>query len=163
MELSQHQKGYVQPSRADELLQSALLFHQSTADETWAKVANTSWLAQYNEDGPVREGLGLAQEGIFLSDLIEQLIEEAEMSPSTQRRFPTLSKQRYVEALESIWHLLSALQYWEGLSSVEKGGYLDLAERDEMLEKMLSKLKMYRADPEAYIRGDYESIKPEPA
>jgi hypothetical protein len=156
-ELSQHGQEDGVNRDSDKILRAALLFHCSTADETWARVSNTAWLKDVDDQGKsIREGIGLANESIFLSDIIEQLREEAQMPETLKARFPNLSPERYGEALETIWHLLSALQYWEGLASVENGGHLDLAERNRMLQNMLSKLKLYQANPTGYIRGDYK-------
>ncbi len=154
-ELSQHAEGTGRPSDATDALQSALLFHQSTAEETWPKVANTCWLSETEADGVlVREGIGLGHEGIFLSDIVEQLRMESVMPASVRARFPSLSQERYGEALETIWDLLSALQYWNQLSSVEDGGHLSLEERNLMLGNMLSKLHLHKADPHDYLYGE---------
>lgn len=154
-ELSQHgdaDKSSASSSR-DERLQAALLFHCSTADKTWPKVANISWLSETGEWGPCREGMALTEEKIFLSDIVEQILEEPGIPESIQKRFPHLSRERYDEALTIIWYLLSMLQHWHELACVEDNGRLDPTVRDRMLENMIDKLRLYKSDPDAYLRG----------
>jgi hypothetical protein len=52
-----------------EQLKAGLLLHGSTPDEMWFHVDRMAWISE-NEDGEiVRQGLGLREKNIFLSDL----------------------------------------------------------------------------------------------
>lgn len=114
-------------------LKSALCVHCSTSSETTKQINELAWLSQSEEGALVKQGIGLAKPNVFLSELFETLIEDSNIPKSVTERFPTLTKDQYSTGLDMIWHLLSSMQYWSELSSVENGGILKTEERDKIL------------------------------
>jgi len=130
-----------------ERVKSALSLHCSTSGETMAKLEKLSWLSESDESGVVKQGLGLAKEEMFLSDLFEELIEEDEIPARIKKRFPRLTQKDYSDSLDVIWSLLSSLQYWDELSSVENDGQLNHEESEKLLTTGAKTLKSFGKDP----------------
>jgi hypothetical protein len=130
-----------------ERVKSALALHCSTSGETMAKLEKLSWLSESDESGVIKQGLGLASGDVFLSDLFEELILEDEIPARVKKRFPSLTQKDYSDSLDMIWSLLSSLQYWDELSSVENGGQLNHEENEKLLKTGAKALKSFGADP----------------
>jgi hypothetical protein len=86
------------------------------------------------EDGRiVKQGLGLVKPNVFLSDLFEKLIKYTKISERVSARFQNITQDQYTLGLDMIWWVLSSLQYWEELSSVENGGVLEESETEKLI------------------------------
>jgi len=124
-----------------------LCAHCSTSGETMEKIQKVGWLVKSEDDRLIKQGLGLKEPNIFLSDIFEELIEDDQLPTRLTERFPNLSQEQYSTALDMIWWLLSSLQYWEQLSSVENDGELDVKEKNKLLLGYSKWLKNYEEDP----------------
>ncbi|WMS88787.1 hypothetical protein [Pleionea litopenaei] len=128
-------------------VKSALTLHCSTSGETMKKIQKLSWLSSSDESGLIKQGLGVTRGEAFLSDIFEELIEEDEIPKRIKKRFPRLTQEDYSDALDIIGFLLTSLQYWEELSSVEKCGHLDQEESEKLLKGGSMHLKSFSEEP----------------
>ena len=137
---------------ATDRLNPAMLVHASTAYETWFTVEKHGWLSETDADydDSVRQGIGLRESNVFLSDLFECIVDSPEVASKVKEKYPQLSQEDYEDATSMIWQLLSALQYYSELDSVENDGKLDLEERDRFITCYLKKLKRHREDPDKF-------------
>ncbi len=128
-------------------IQSALALHCSTSGETIKKIEQIGWLSEKRKKEIVKQGLGLLNSEVFLSDLFEELIEKDTIPKRIKKRFPELTQKEYSVGLDIIWYLLSSLQYWEQLSSVENEGKLDKKEAKKLLKAASRLLKNFKKEP----------------
>lgn len=148
--LQEYSQRKTEKSDLDEVtdrVKAALLVHCSSSNEALNKVEKLAWLSQDDGNGPVKQGLGLSSSGVFLSDIFEELVEDDELPERLKKRFPALTQDDFSDALEFIWWLLSAVQFWNELSSVENEGNLDLSEREKLVNGYRKMLKHFRNDP----------------
>jgi hypothetical protein len=144
---SQSKQENIDLASVSDRVKSALALHCSTAGETMAKLEKLSWLSESSESEVVKQGLGLSKGKVFLSDLFEELIQEDEIPARVKNRFPSLTQEDYSDSLDMIWSLLSSLQYWDELSSVENDGQLDQLESEKLLKTGSKSLKSFGEDP----------------
>lgn len=144
---SQQQQQESDLEQASEVVQSALCLHCSTSGETMEKILEMGWLSYSKDEKLVKQGLGLSEPNVFLSDLFEELIEDDKMPQRIKDRFPEITQQQYDSGLDMIWWLLSSLQYWSQLSSVENQGVLDEAEADKLLKGHKRWLNSFKKEP----------------
>ena len=140
----------LQPSdlqESSETLRSALCAHCSTSGETMEKIQQVGWLTELEKGEIIKQGLGLVEPNIFLSDLFETLIEEDTIPERVKERFPNLTQQEYSTSLDMIWWLLSSLQYWQELSSVENNGVLEVHEKEKLINGYKNLLRNFEKDP----------------
>ena len=132
-------------------VKAGLLLHGSTAERTWCEVEKMDWLSSKDEDGSIRQGLGLSTQNLFLSDLLDAITESDEIPEAVRESYPDLSKRDYVAGVHMISLLLSAFEYYDGLSSVEDGGKLDTSEATRLVVGMIAKLQAFRQDPYGFV------------
>lgn len=130
-----------------DVLQAALCAHCSTSEETMKKISQIGWLSHSDEDGLVKQGVGVKKSNVFLSDIFEELIQNDEIPKGIKDRFPKLSQEEYSLSLDMILWLLSSLQYWEELSSVENFGSIDNEEKDKSINAYKRWMENYEKDP----------------
>ncbi|MFL0801196.1 MAG: hypothetical protein K6L80_12145 [Agarilytica sp.] len=123
---------------------SAFMVHASTSDENWNFATKFKWLSQSDEDGLVRQGVGLEKGSLFLSDFVEKLTENSQIIDSISASMDGYTSEDVESCLSFIWYLLSANQYWQELTSVENGGVLEQAERELFIRNYKDKLNNYR-------------------
>lgn len=151
-EISQCQQGDESLEEVSEIVQAALLIHGSTAAETWFHVTRSGWLSERDKKrGLVRQGLGLSDRGIFLSDLFEAMTKDASIPKSVADAYPDLTEEEYESATFLMWLVLSACQFFDQLSPVENGGQLDRDATNRMIDNYRSKLESFKADPDGYV------------
>ena len=135
------------PEIADKL-RAAFLLHGSTASESWPAVEHIQWSAEPDElGGQVRRGV--TYDGIFLSDLFEQLIHPDGIPSHVASKYPELSPERYQEAVRFIWLILSSVQWFECVASIEDESD-EKARGDELLANYIQKLHRFRKYPEDF-------------
>lgn len=145
-------------------LRAALLLHGSTPDHMWFNVERIAWLSEEDEDGPIRQGLGLRGKNIFLSDIFESMTYDDEIPENVKRDFPNLTKDEFTSATDIMWLLLSSTQWFDCLSSVENNGQLDMKQVKDWMISYRQKMNLFRKDPADYLIGldnidpEYESI-----
>ncbi|WP_411846036.1 hypothetical protein AAFN60_21225 [Roseibacillus persicicus] len=144
-EISQRKSTGLEAPSITEQLRASLLLHGSTAADRWHEVADVEW----STEGDSRQGLALKKSGILLTDLFEEMV-DGPIPESVRRAFPALTEEEYSSATSVMWMLLSALQFFDELESVESGGNLDLEERDRMIGSYTEKLKNFYADPNEF-------------
>jgi hypothetical protein len=133
-----------------EQLKAGLLLHGSTPDEMWFHVDRMAWISE-NEDGEiVRQGLGLREKNIFLSDLFECMVSN-EIPDKVIEEYPNLTKNEYNSATSIIWCLLSSLQFFSELISVENDGNLDEVQAEKLVDGYRKKLEKFRENPDEII------------
>jgi hypothetical protein len=133
-----------------EQLKAGLLLHGSTPDEMWFHVDRMAWISE-NEDGEiVRQGLGLREKNIFLSDLFECMVSN-EIPDKVIEEYPNLTKNEYNSATSIIWCLLSSLQFFSQLISVENDGNLDEDQAEKLIDGYRKKLEKFRENPDEII------------
>src|SRR5580698_5403813 len=86
-------------------VRAAFLLHGSTAPESWPAVEHLQWSTDTGKlFKTVREGI--TYDGIFLSDLFEELVVPDGIPPHIASKYPQLSPEGYREALRFIWLIL---------------------------------------------------------
>ncbi len=130
-----------------EKIKCALMLHCSTSGSSIKQIEKLAWLSKNEGPKVEKQGLGLKHNGIFLSDLFEELISPEKVPENIKVRFPDLAEKDYFDGLDIIWSLLSSLQYWDELSTVENKGVLDEEEADKLLNATSEHLVTYRNEP----------------
>jgi hypothetical protein len=149
-ELSQQRIETSDLETASERIRAGLLLHGSTGGDAWEAVEDVCWSSDYNEAGQVvRQGLALAEEKTFLADLFEETNYPDSIPEHVSRRFPQLTLEKYQRATRFMWLILSSVQWFEELSSVETTP-LDPAEREQFIESYIRKLNHFRKHPEDF-------------
>jgi hypothetical protein len=149
-ELSQQRTDASGLDRASERVRAGLLLHGSTGGDAWEAIDEVSWSSSLNQNGePTKQGLALTGEKIFLADLFEAIAGTDSIPEHVSREFPHLTPERYRRATHFMWLILSSVQWFEELSSVESGP-LDPAEKEQLIEGYIQKLKHFRACPEDF-------------
>ncbi len=111
------------------------------------KISKVSWLSKSDEGGVIKQGLGLSKQGLFLSDLFEEITAKETIPDHVKKKFPSLSQEDYNSGVDMIWYLLSSIQYWGELSSVENNGILDPQESKKMLDGYERWMRNFEIDP----------------
>jgi hypothetical protein len=115
-------------SKATDYLRAGLLLHGSTAYETYEKVSKLTWSSSLyekyetedeEEDKVARQGIALANGNIFLSDLFESMIETPMLKEELLKIYPNLEPDDYEAGVFAIWLVLSSVQMFTELLSVE--------------------------------------------
>lgn len=149
--LSEISQGTVPPGTKEEIsekIRAALLLHGSTASDLWPAVEHIHWGTENDERAqPVR--CGITYDGIFLSDLFEELTRPDGIPPHVACKYPGLSPQRYREAVRFTWLILSSVQWFEELAPVEDEADTN-ATGDALLANYIQKLQHFRKHPEDF-------------
>lgn len=150
LEASQRKTSDSDIATATERIRAALLLHGSTGGDAWDDADNLTWASERNSDGEVlRQGLALKESDLFLSDLFETIIESDEVPEHVTMAHPDLTPKQYHRATRFIWLLLSSVQWFEELSSVEGEG-LDKADAERLIQNYIEKLNHFRDHPEDF-------------
>jgi hypothetical protein len=149
--LSELSQGAPAPSSSPEIsdrIRAAFLLHGSTASESWPAVQHIQWDTEHNADGvPIRRGI--TSDGIYLTDLFESLEIRDGIPSHLASKYPGLSPDGYREALRVIWLILSSVQWFGELVSVEDEA--DSRVRGEtLLADYIQKLHHFRKHPEDF-------------
>ena len=132
-------------------LRACLLLRGSTADDAWPMVEKICWTSQQDDGKVVRQGVALENHSLFLADLLETITDPDEIPSHVAAAYPTLTLEEYSAATDCMWLMLSSLQWYKELSSVEKH---DPAERDRMTNSLRYMLLSYRQNPDAFFGRD---------
>ncbi|WP_337085154.1 hypothetical protein [Elizabethkingia anophelis] len=137
-------------------VKSGILVLCSTAQFMFEYIDKYEWITQNHivEDkdfGPERQGLGLKNQKLLLSDLFALITEDETKIPKNIKRiYPNINIEDYKAGVHLIWSLLRALEWsvnFEGIES-EKS---DLQKAEETINNYLKILKTYRKNPEDYF------------
>lgn len=137
-----------------ENIRVGLLMHGSTNDEMWQNVDTIEWGAKVNNQEEIYcQGISIKNKSIFLTDLFEHMIWDAEESipPKVKERFPELTQSEYEAAISIISLLLSSFEWSDHLSKIEQGGKIDTETLEKHLKSYKKKMRLYRENPEAYL------------
>jgi len=147
-ELSQGSKPPPTSPEISDKVRAAFLLHGSTASESWPAVDHIQWSVENDERGkPVRRGI--TYDGIFLSDLFEELTGPEGIPSHVASKYPGLSPERYQEAVWVIWLILSSVQWFEYLASVEDE--IDSkSQGNALIANYIQKLHRFRKHPENF-------------
>ena len=132
-------------------LKAGLLLHGSTPDEMWFHAERVAWISKIEDGEITKQGLGLKDKGIFLSDLFEYIVWNEEIPQQVQKEIPNITQKEYTSAIHIIWCLLSSLQWFSCLSSVENAGKLDEYTAERLITSYRRKLAMFRENPDSII------------
>ncbi|NNC89739.1 MAG: hypothetical protein HKN82_14885 [Akkermansiaceae bacterium] len=133
-----------------ERIRAAMLVHGSTGSDAWEDADNLAWSSKRDDDGEVlKQGLALKETDLFLSDLFETIVEPDEIPEHVAKAYPDLTPKQYHRATHFMWLVLSSVQWFEELSSVEGGG-LDKTEAEKFIRNYTEKLNHFREHPEDF-------------
>ncbi|GAA5497135.1 hypothetical protein Rhal01_03325 [Rubritalea halochordaticola] len=142
---------------ATERIKAGLLLHGSTADSAWPTVEKFAWI----EKEPGIQGPGLANDDIYLADLVNALKSENDIPTVIKDSYPELSLKNYRAGLHIIWLLLSQLYYQDSLSVVENDGNFDEDAAEKMISAHIEKLQIYRKNPKEFLGRPIEQAEDE--
>ena len=153
-EYSQKKTPNQQLEKITERLKSGLLLHGSSAKFMWSTVEQLTWIEQktdiYQGDDEVKkQGLGLKDSGLLLSDLFGMITESEEIPENIKEVYPEITKEAYKAGTHTIWLLLKALEWSKSYEDVELGK-LDENEKERFLNNYQRKLEEYRNDPDDF-------------
>ena len=95
-------------------VRAAFLLHGSTS-ESWPAVEHIQWSTENNVDSiPIRRGITC--DGVFLTDLFQDLESGGSIPSHLASKYPGLSPDGYREALRVIWLVLSECAVVWGVS-----------------------------------------------
>lgn len=150
--LTELSQGALPPPTGAEItdrVKAGFLLHGSTASESWPAVERLEWSEGRDKDGEVYRH-GITYEGIFLSDLLGELITPDEVPAHLAAKYPELSPQKYHEAMGFIWLILSSVQWFSQLGSVEEDSDNKVT-GEKLLANYMGKLRHFRVHPEDFI------------
>lgn len=116
---------------ATDRLRAGLLMHGSTADQTFEDVSRLSWVSSHgvvryrcesdgdDELGVVRQGIAVGGGTVFISDLFEAMMESPQLKQEMLKSHPELESADYDAGVFAIWLVVSSVQTFTGLLSVE--------------------------------------------
>lgn len=132
-------------------LKAGLLLHGSTPDEMWFHVERVAWLSEIEKGEITRQGMGLSDKSVFLSDLFEYIVWDEAIPRKVKEEIPEITQKEYNSATQIMWCLLSSLQWYKCLSSVENEGHLDKDASEKLLASYRKKLAAFRKEPDEVI------------
>jgi hypothetical protein len=150
--LTELSQGTSPPPTGEEItdrVKAGFLLHGSTADESWPAVERLEWSEGRDKHGEVYRH-GITYEGIFLSDLLEDLITPDEIPAHLAEKYPELSPEGYQEAMGFIWLILSSVQWFSELGSVEEDSDNKVT-GEKLLASCMRMLRHYRLPPEDFV------------
>ncbi|HEY6530422.1 MAG TPA: hypothetical protein VIZ65_17170 [Cellvibrionaceae bacterium] len=105
---------------ATDKLRAGLLLHGSTSDENYQCVKNLQWANSYDEDQVIwRQGIATTDGQVFISDLVESLMDVPNLHDSMLAEHPNLTKEGLEAGLQAVWLIVSAVQMYSQLLEVE--------------------------------------------
>ena len=156
---------YSQKLQADEDLDEvsedlrvALLLHGSTPDDMWFNVERVSWLSKGEDEDVSRQGLGIKGKNIFLSDIFESMSYKAGLFDNVKDDFPNLTEAEYLSALQIIWLIITATEWFSGYESIENDGKLDFEQMEIYLKSYKKKMKLFRDNPGDFLGYEDKSL-----
>ena len=133
-----------------ERIRAAMLLHGSTGGEAWNDADDLTWASECDGEGRVlKQGLALKQGYLFLSGLFETIVEPDDIPTHVSSAHPELTRQQYHRATRFMWLVLSSIQWFEELSSVEGDG-LDSIQAETIIRSYIKKLNHFREHPEDF-------------
>lgn len=137
----------VSPEISDKV-RAGFLLHGSTASESWSAIEHIQWSAENDAQGnPVR--CGITYDRIFLTDLFEELTCPEGVPLHLASKYPGLTPERYHQAVRFIWLVLSSVQWFECLASVEDEADIKTSS-NALLADYIRKLHHFREHPEDF-------------
>ncbi|MFC5048409.1 hypothetical protein ACFSTE_13725 [Aquimarina hainanensis] len=154
-EYSQKKTTKQQLEKVTNRIKSGLLLHGSTAKFMWPTVEELTWVEQrpdieQGDDEVKKQGLGLRDSELLLSDLFGLITESEEIPENIKEIYPEITNEAYKAGIHIIWSLLKALEWSKTYEDVENSGKLDVSEKERFLKNYERKLVEYRNDPEDY-------------
>lgn len=108
-----------QLAQATEKLRAGLLLHGSTADQTVNDVGRLVWASSQDENGNIwRQGIATTK-GLFISDVVERLLDAPEIRAKALALFPEADSADYDAISHAIWLLVSGQQFFACVHAAE--------------------------------------------
>ena len=105
---------------ATQRLRTGLLVHGSTAEESYEMASRLAWSSSKDKLGSVwRQGIALSHGNYFISDIFEKMTELPELKEWLLSAYPDLDSSDFEACTWAIWLVLSSVQMFEELLSVE--------------------------------------------
>lgn len=138
-----------------ERIKAGILLHGSSSNAMWKMVDEVAWIDQLNKtEGRAsyleKQGLGLEQSGLLLSDVFELITAQSGMREDIRTDYPALTPEAFEAGRHMIWLLLRAIEWSAAIEDVEDEGRMDEAEKERLLSAYLRKLGEYALDPDDY-------------
>jgi hypothetical protein len=103
---------------ATQQVRAGLLLHGSTAEESFEHMSHLGWVSREDEWGRKRQGIGSGS-GVLLTEFLGQLLGAPNLEAHVRGALPSLSSREYLALEHALWCVVSALQMYEELNSVE--------------------------------------------
>jgi hypothetical protein len=104
---------------ATKRLRAALLMHGSTSDENFHMVNRLSWGTIGAEAGSIRQGVATHSGKVLIADLYERMLQMPGLENFCREAYPDLTEKDYEAGTWAIWLIISAVQMFAELLSVE--------------------------------------------
>ena len=108
---------------ATDQTRAGLLLHGSTAEESFEHMANLQWGSAEDDWGRKRQGIA-SKSGVLLTEFLDAIRESPGLESHVRRALPCLSLEEYAALEHTLWVVVSALQMYEELNTVEVDGDL---------------------------------------
>jgi len=118
---------------------AAVLVHGSTAEESFEHARRTTWATDHHSDGDVRRQ-GLAVNEVFVSDLYETVFSMPGLEEFVVGQHRGLTKEDYAAFEWLLWLVVSSVQMFAELNSVETSGDIDI---DGWVESMTRHFELH--------------------
>ena len=114
---------------ATRMLRAGLLLHGSTAEESYLNTSRISWASKGDPaTGDARQGIAIGDDQVMLTDLYDTLFEMNGLKEHLKNAHPSLTDTD-LEAYEWVmWLLVSMVQMFQQLLSVESDKDLGIQE-----------------------------------
>ena len=117
----------------------------------WFHVERMSWISETEKGEIIKQGLGLKKNNIFLSDLFEYIIWDEKIPEKVKLEYPNLSQKEFNSAIHIIWCLLTSLQFFSQLNSIENNGDIDKEAAEKLIKGYREKLEKFRENPDDIV------------
>ena len=124
-ELSTQMRAQDAMPEATRRLRAGLLVHGSTAEESVGHARQLVWGSDETDGEVVRQGIA-TKSGVFLSDILESILEMPGLHEHLQDRYPALGYEELEATDWALWLLVSSVQMFSQLVSIEGKGDIDV-------------------------------------
>ncbi len=145
-ELSQQKTNEKDLSDVTDKIRAGLLLHGSTASYMWPLVEGMDWISRKEEGKTIRQGLGLTNSGLFLSELFDLITWDESIPESVLNEYPEIDHKAAINAIRLI---LTSVEWSLTYMRAEEGG-MSCLEKEELINSYVRKLAEYRKNPNDY-------------
>lgn len=133
-------------------LKAGLLLHGSSSNAMWKTVDELTWISvtDENKNDTKRQGLGLKQQNLLLSDMFDLMTQSPDIPHALQAKYPKLTNESYEAGIQTIWLLLRALEWSHNSAQNEDADDLDGKMKKNLIASYIRKLEEYKNNPDDY-------------